>query len=344
MPFTWVERQVAGAIRRGASLDRLLTDSMIEVRHGDNRDIITPMRHLLVCLNTVLSAGDAVHALAKGPVSRLYPDVGVRMFLGSASLEEAILALARLYASASSPVEIHLRTEQDLATLCIHIDADDQAEAAIIEEIYLVWIFMHCLRFLGRAPPLAGMTVRDPFHFNHGGRHWGIGAPVSYGPVSAFSFPRRLLAEAPISRAGENAQWECHQLWFDFLRSHAEADALEGFVSGGDFVRFGDLARDSGVSPNTLRRQMRLADGGFRDNRRRALLDAAVGRLRGGSDTLETIAVDLGYSDGRSLRRFLKTATGLTPQQLRDHGDPDAVQAERRALEKARVLSAEMMR
>jgi AraC family transcriptional activator of pobA len=42
-----------------------------------------------------------------------------------------------------------------------------------------------------------------------------------------------------------------------------------------------------------------------------------VRKLRSTDDSVEAIAFDLGYADARSLRRFLKAATGETPQQLR---------------------------
>ena len=338
VPFGSIERQLAGAVRRGASFDQLLADSMIEVRHGDNRDVISPMHHCLLCMNTVISAGDATHALTRRTMSELFPDIGLRVFLGCSSLEGALRALSRLYASALSSVQIQLTTEPDAAVLSIQVDADEESEAVILEEIWLVWIFMHILRFLGRAPSVSAVTLRDPFHFNLASRHWGIGAPVTYGEVTAFRFPRRLLGEAPASPAGENVQWECHKLWLEFLRHTPPAAAVGDFVAGGGFVRFSDIARDAGVSPNTLRRQVQSPVGGFRQTRQTALVAAALGRLRDSGDSVESIAADLGYSDGRSLRRFLKTATGLTPQQVRTEGTAPAPEAERLARQKIRLL------
>ena len=60
--------------------------------------------------------------------------------------------------------------------------------------------------------------------------------------------------------------------------------------------------------------------------RERALVTAAVRRLLRTDDSVEAIAAEIGYSDARSLRRFLKAATGTTPQQIRAEGvssDPD---------------------
>ncbi|WP_050422376.1 helix-turn-helix domain-containing protein [Bradyrhizobium tropiciagri] len=77
-----------------------------------------------------------------------------------------------------------------------------------------------------------------------------------------------------------------------------------------------DLAKEAGVSTSTLRRRLAI-DGGFRHARERTLAQSAVRRLRDSDDSVEAIAAELGYSDARSLRRFLKNTTGSTPSQIR---------------------------
>ena len=51
--------------------------------------------------------------------------------------------------------------------------------------------------------------------------------------------------------------------------------------------------------------------------RRRALTEAAVKLLRDTDCSVDAIGAELGYSDARSFRRFLKAATGKTPQEHR---------------------------
>lgn len=339
IPFDWVERHAAGAVRRGASLEQLLDASVITLRHGDGRDLITPLQHGLLSMNTVVSAGDSAHALARRRISPLYPDIGLRVFLGSSTLEGALQAIARLYVSEASPLQIHLRTEGDVATLSVHTDAGDPGEAAILEEIYLVWMFMHLLRYLGRAPPLGAMTLRDPCHFNLGRPHWGIGALVRHGETTTLAFPKRLLAETASSPATDNPHWECHSLWAAYLQDGPVGGAIDAFVRRGDFVRFGDLARHDGVSPNTLRRRLYVAQGGFRQMRQSTLVDAALHRLRTSDDSVDAIGVELGYSDGRSFRRFLKSATGLTPQDVRDGVQACEVGVDALVLSRVKILS-----
>jgi AraC-like DNA-binding protein len=77
------------------------------------------------------------------------------------------------------------------------------------------------------------------------------------------------------------------------------------------------MVRESGKSASTLRRRLRASEGTFRLVRQRALVDAATARLRATDDSVESVAAELGYSDARSFRRFLKGAIGMTPVEVR---------------------------
>ncbi len=342
IPLSSMRPHIQGAVRQGVSLDNLLERSCIERRYGDDRDLISPAQRLLLCINTVLSVEDATHGLARTGVRANYPAIGVMMALGCSTLEAAILALSRLYASESNAVHIQLKTEQETAILSVHMQAKDERDIAYIEENFLTWLFIQCLRFLGRAPTVSEVSLRDPCHFNLGRRHWGFQGLVKYGDVTAFRFPRKLLGEPPASRAGEDVMWECHRLWLDYLDGKLAMATPTDFVAGGGFVRFADLVRDSGRSPNTLRRQLQASNQGFRQARQRAIVQAASIRLSEGEDTVETIAAELGYRDTKSFRRFLKNATGLTPQQIRGQRPLEAAAGDVQARLRIKAIGGRM--
>jgi len=317
IPFSWMQRHTDAAVRNGWSLDDLLAQSMIELRYGDDRDVIGPEQAVLLCMNTLVASEDAMLGMARTGLPPNYPVVGAMMMLGCETLEVGLQSLCRLYRSASSAVQLQLRTDGDTATLSVHIDPAVELDAAYIEEVILLWIFGLCLHFLGRDPPIFSLTLRDPFHFTMNRQHWAVRAPVHYRDLTSFTFPRALLAEPPASRAGPSLMWDCQSRWLEYIGGGLVLTPTE-YVSDSGFVHFADICRRSGKSPNSMRRQLRAAHGSFRDTRRRALVDAATNRLRTTDEDVETIAVDLGYSDARSFRRFFKTATGLTPQQVRD--------------------------
>ena len=323
MPLNSMQPHIDGAVRQGIVLDDLMARSCIDLHYGDNRDLITPAQRLLLCINTVLTVEDATHGLATTGIRTNYPALGLLMALGCATLEGAIQALSRFYASESNAVHIRLTTDEDFAVLSVSMDTKADGDVAYLEENFLIWLFIQCLRYVGHAFSVFDVSVRDPEHFNLHRPHWGIQAPVVFSDVTAFRFSRSLLAKPASTRAGSDVMWECHRLWLDYVDGRLAAASPAEFVERGSFVRFGDLARGSGVSPNTLRRHLQAANSGFRGARQRALVQAASIRLYESRDSVETIAADLGYSDAKSLRRFLKTATGLTPQQIREQPPRD---------------------
>jgi AraC-like DNA-binding protein len=319
MPFDWITRHMSGVVRQGLSFEKVTEASLIDRRHGDNRDLVRPAQFLLLCMNTALGIDDAAHGLARSRIDPAYTALGLRVALGCTTLEDAIRAVARLYRTASSAIQMELKTKQDLAILNIRAEPVRDADAIVLEDTYLSWIFMHCMYFLGSAMPVLSVWTRDPFHFNLGGRHFAIGATVRYGPVTSMQFPRILLGRRGVNRAGANPHWDCFRLWLDFIEHGDAAPARREYVTARGQLHLEDVATRAGLSASTMRRRL-LIDGGFRHARREALVAAALRKLRSSDDSVESIAAELGYSDARSLRRFLKAATGATPQQIRSSG------------------------
>lgn len=341
IPFSWMQRHTDAAVRNGWSLDDLLARSMIELRHGDERDRIGPEQAVLLCMNTVAAFEDAALGMARIGLPANYPILGATLMLGCKDLELAFQALLRLYGSASSAFRAQVRTSGEAATLSLRIDTAIETDSPYLEEILLLWVFVQCMHFLGRAPPVCEITLRDPAHFAMGRQHWAIRAPVRHGDVTSFTFPRALLAEPPAGLAGRSLMWDCQSRWLDYIGGGVVLTPTE-YVSESGFVQFADIVRRSGRSPSSLRRQLRVAQGGFRDARRQALVDAATNRLRTTGEDVETIAADLGYSDARSFRRFFKTATGLTPQQVRRREPDEDLGGDLRAVMALKTMSEQM--
>lgn len=342
IPISAMQPHIDGAVRQGIPLETLMARSFIDLRRGDGQDLISPAQRLLLCINTVLTVEDATHGLARHGVRSKFPAIGLMMALGCATLEGAIQVLSRLYASESDAVRIQVKTANEWAVLSVHMETKDDRDLAYLEENFLVWLFIQCLRFLGRPLPVTTVSVRDPNHFNLGRPHWGLRGTVSSGSITGMRFPRQLLAEPPASRYGDDVMWESHRLWLDHLDGKLDLPAPSSFVSGGRFVKFADLVRASGKSPNTLRRRLQARDHGFQDARRRALVQEASFRLTETDDKVETIAADLSYKDAKSFRRFLKNATGLTPQQIREQKRVDHAGADARARQEILALGRKM--
>lgn len=311
IPLSWLARLCAGAEAQGVSRDQLFAQSLIELRYGDDRDRISPAQHLLLCMNTALAIDDAAHGFGFSRLNCGYSALSLRVMLGCSTLDDALQAVARLYGLESSIVRIELGTTDDAAILKVQAKAKTASGSFILEDIVLSWLFVCSSHFIGRPLPVIDVMTRDRTHMNAGHRHWAAKAPVCVGAVAALRFPRAALASRRIGQAGGDAHWACLRPWLQFVEGDEDTPALaQATVSA---LRLDRLARQAGLSPQALRRRL----GGFRQIRRQALAEAGVALLRSGDASVEAVAADLGYADARSFRRFLKGATGKTPNEIR---------------------------
>lgn len=317
-----------------------MSESLIDLRYGDERDEIGPAQAVLLSMNTVLTMQDSAHGLASSSIVPSHTDMSLRIALGCATLEAAIISVARFYETVCKAVHITLRTKGDLATISIEVDASITEDGRQLEEIYLTWLFMHCIYYLGRPLPATDVILRDPRHFNMGRQHFGIGAPVRHGSETSFRFARSLLGARTVNRVGANPHLEAALLWLDFVEG--ETPERNGMVYLGDdgFTRLKDVAQERSVSRATIRRRLQSIEGGFRGARERALVKAATSLLMTSDQSVEAISAELGYADARNFRRFFKNATGLTPQQARSGSTTASAGSQQRLLDKLAIVSA----
>lgn len=316
IPMSWAVRQSAGAVASGLAQSLLFERSSIEPRHGDDRDEISPAQFVLLCMNTAFGVEDGVHGLGRRPMHAHYSAMGLRVMLGSLTLESGLQAVARLYSMASPAVRLHLRTEHDEASLIVECDSTTRDQSVFLEDNNLSWMFMHCGQFLGRPLPLTSVTTRDPAHISLGGSHYAMKAPVRLGSLSELRFPKALLAAKRGSSSTDSTFWDCMRPWLDFIEADDVAQTRGMRDANTAFLRLDVLARQTHVSIATMRRRM-TSEGGMRRMRRDALVSAGITLLRESNASVDAIAERLGYADAGSFRRFLKAATGKTPQDIR---------------------------
>ena len=316
IPLSWALRISAAAIAAGVREEDLLEKSLIDRRHGDHRDTISHAQYILLCMNTALSTEDALHGLGSRNLHMGYSPLTVRVMDGCATLEDAIHSLDKFYRLASSSVRVKLTTEQGHASLIVHAEGRNPEAGMVLEENQLGWLFVCCSHFLGRFMPLIDATVRNQRPVEACGAYWALRAQVRRGEVSALRFDKTLLAAPRVGAAGANAFWDCLRPWVQFVEGQNRFPE-DPARTDNRTLRLKRLAQRAGVSASTLRRRFRDNEGGFRDARRRAIVAVSLERLKGTQASVEAIAAALGYADARSFRRFLKSAIGQTPDEIR---------------------------
>lgn len=316
IPLWWVERQTLGAAAEGISRDKLYADCLIERHHGDDRDRVTSAQLTLLYMNICTSIDDEAHGLGGSRIRLGHAELAMRAILGCPTLDRAISAMSRFYSLASSPVRFALHLEADDAVLAVHCENRRNDESPrFLEDCYLSFTFMLLSQFLGYALPLRSVDTRDFEHVNLNARHWATRSPVRLAAASALRMPLPTLSLLRGAASADHDYRHLMRSWVAFV----ERDMIPAVFgeTGRAGLSVSNLAREAGVSPSTLRRRMQRDHGGFREARRQAMIHSGLALLRNDHHSVDAVAVQLGYSDARSFRRFIKNATGRTPEEIR---------------------------
>ncbi|MEI9996984.1 MAG: helix-turn-helix domain-containing protein [Rhizomicrobium sp.] len=323
IPLSWARRHCANAVAEGVSLDHLFDMALIEPRFGDDRDRISSAQLALFYYHTNLSTDDEARRNSRGRIPVGLGTVAIRAMFGCSTLESAIGAVAHLYDLASTTMKVRLTVDYDEAVLAVHCeDGQSGSDSTSLEDAYLSFLFMCVNHFIGKILPLSAVETRDPTHMNLGRTHWAAGAPVRLGSLSALRFPKAVLLAPRMANGTDDLFCDVFREWLAFVEPAAVA-AIAPKHSMRDF-RARQLAQAAGISQATLRRRMDRFDGGLRQAREKALVSAGLDLLLNTADSVDAVAARIGYSDARSFRRFIKSATGRTPLEWRmEHASAD---------------------
>lgn len=320
IPLSWARRQCSGAVLEGVSHEHLFKQCLITPEYGDDRDRISPAQLTLLYMSICNSIEDEAHGIGQGKIDLGYSALAVRAVLGCPDLETAVSAVIRLYRLASSGVQMSLHYEGEEAVLSVNCPEGRSGPTALfLEDCYLSFLFMCFSYFLNKPLPVVLFETRDRFHMNQGMSHWATRATVKYANVSTLRIPKAAMRLKRSAAPGDVSYRDLFRLWLDYVHEDRliDLEAPNGIAT----LSVQDLAQQAGVSGSTIRRRLYTSNSSFREERQRILVGSAVRMLRLGDDSVDSIAVRLGYSDARSFRRFLKNATGKTPAEIRNNSD-----------------------
>jgi AraC-like DNA-binding protein len=312
-----------GAVMRGLSRDELFKQSLLD---PSIQTRISLGQIVLLVLNTVVETDDIFSGLGRHtyPPSQLI--LMLRIMMACSTLERAIGSLAK-FLEMGHPISIGLRTDGIEAQFCVRCDdAFGGENAPAIEDIYLNSIYGGLSYFLGRRFPATTVVTRNRGQAL-GVRHWSMTALVRLGSVAAIQFPLSLLTETRQTAPTDDICWTVlhHRLALDSGMITQLADRSVSIKQLNTIA----LCTELGISPATFRRRNSVAGDSFRRFREETLVEASLSLLADEARSVSSIAAELGYADARSYRRFIKGATGSTPDQIR----ANSVAARMRALE-----------
>jgi AraC-like DNA-binding protein len=228
-------------------------------------------------------------------------------------LESALKRGLAFYALFDEPLELSL----DGGRFTLHVPGDP--DHFLTESLLVLW-HRFSSWLIGRRIPLQGAEFGYPEPAHAAEYHLIFGCPLRFGArVTTIAFDPKFLRmpvvqdEAALKR---------------FLR-HSPADLLSRRDHGADtsgHVRrllgrgvtgLEAVAAQLGVSAPTLRRRLAAEGTSFREVREQLLRDQAVASLVRGGESVEELALRLGFSEASAFHRAFKRWTGSSPGSYR---------------------------
>lgn len=327
MKFAWIGQGVKVLSREGIDVEALMSGYGI----GSPNQGLTPGvdvsgdQMILMCLLIIRAASDEGHGVGRRTLRIGTASLALRAMLSAPRLQIAITTLSRFYDLGGSGIQISLTETRDRAILYVSLDDPSQTEYLIVEEIYAMAVHIWLSYFLGRRLRLDHF-VSPHAHPHLGGVHPYLGCPVRPGPATAIVFDRSALAAERAPRCDEHPLEAAVLSWAsEFVQNDAilRPPVIGGSLSEAVYSRLlasdasaEDVCRDLGLSVSVLRKRLSTGGASFRGLRKAALLQR-LGPMLSEGQGAEDAALSLGYSDARSLRRAVKTATGITLGELR---------------------------
>jgi AraC-like DNA-binding protein len=311
-----------GAVLHGLSRDSFFRASFVE---PERQSRISFAQIGLLYANMMVEMDDLFIGLGRCaiPTSRL--SLLFRVMIGCATLDSALNSLIQFHHS-GQPVFVRLETSASEAKLSIQCDDSiGGANGALIEDLYIQHIFGGLSYFVGRPFPATAASTRNQSNPMIGVPHYSMLVPLQLASSAAIHFPTPLLSEHRQGEPTDEIYWSVCENWLaiatgTIIRARDRSTSIRSLNTKA-------LCMELGISPATFRRRNSLEGGNFRRFREETLIEASLTLLADDSRSISSIAAELGYADVRSYRRFIKGATGHTPDQLRMSSDGAVMRA-----------------
>lgn len=331
LPFGWVGKSAALAAARGAPILELLWDSGIG-QPGQciaDDDALSAAQYMLMGVGIINLVDDEMHTAARSKMPRGTVSTGLRIMASARSLRTAIESLRKFYTLVGINQTIELVSSGPTTRLELSADIPDSRLSAAIEEMIIISLHCQISFIIDRPLPVFSMVT----HGDHPYRndvHPYLGCKVGSGSKTSLIFPTSCLDLQPVARIGDTPVTDAVLCWLKQIVSHSPS-AIDREVlkpmSAAVFDRlrvqdisFGECCLELGLQSDELRRALSGEGTGYRPLRQRALLERLRPHLLAGAG-MDDIALDMGFSDARSLRRSLRSASGMSLTELRESID-----------------------
>ncbi|MDQ4420991.1 AraC family transcriptional regulator ligand-binding domain-containing protein [Sphingobium sp. DEHP117] len=327
LPFGWAGKSAALAAARGAPILELLRAAGV----GDSEqciadgDALSAAHYMLMGVGTINLVDDELHAVSRTKMPRGTVSTGLRIMASARSLRTAIESLTKFYALIGQNQKIELGISGSTTRLELSADISDSRYSAAIEEMIIISLHCQFSFILDRFLPVCGIVT----HGDHPATnltHPYLGCKVLRGPKTALIFPTSCLDLQPIAKIGDTPVTDAVLYWLKQIEtqgfSRIGCQTLKP-ISAAVFERlrvrdvsYGECCLELGFTGDELRRALCAEGTGYRSLRHSALLERLRPYLASRAN-MDDVALDMGFSDARSLRRSLRSASGMSLTELK---------------------------
>ena len=328
LPFGWAGKTAAAAAARGAPILDWLMRANIGGSDGviNDKTVLSVAEYTLMCVGIMNLVDDENHAVSRTKMRRGSSSTGLRIMASARTLRTAIEALGRFHAMIGQSQRIAIETSGPMTQVQVSADISDSHLSATVEEMIAVSLHCQFSFILDRLLPLSAIVTTGD-HPSCNQVHPYLGCAVVRGAKTALVFPTSYLDLEPVAKLGDTPATDAVLYWLKQLDAHS----LTGFdrgslkpVSAAVYDRlldrdlsYEECSLELQLPSDELRRAL-LAEGhGYRTLRHSALLERLQPHLASGA-SLDDVALALGFSDARSLRRGVRSASGLSITELRN--------------------------
>lgn len=327
LPFSWAGRTATIAAARGAPILDWLTRANVGGPDGVINDdtALSVVQYTLMCVGIMNLVDDEIHGVSRTKTRRGTAAIGLRIMASARNLRTAIEALDKFYTMMGQGEKITLVTSGPTTQLQVSADISDLNLSATVQE--MIAVSLHCqLSFiLDRLMPLSAFVTQGDHPYGNQ-VHPYLGCTVLRGKTTALVFPTSCLDLQPVAKLGNTPVTDAVLNWLEQLNARdlggAARDNLKPVSTAVyDKLRQRDLSYEQcslelRLPSDELRRALSAEGSGYRRLRHSALLERLRPHLVAGA-SLDDVAPELGFSDARSLRRSLRSASGLSVAELR---------------------------
>ncbi|GAA1355214.1 AraC family transcriptional regulator [Saccharothrix algeriensis] len=321
----YVTAALRGAVRHGRDAAPLLAAAGIpEALLADDRARVTPAQYSKLVQALWEELDDEFMGLGPQRSKRGTFPMMCLLAVHCATLEDALRRGLAFYALFDVRPAMALAERDGVARFTLAAEGVDDPDRFLVESLLVLW-HRFSSWLIGRRVPLRAVDLAYPEPPHAAEYHLIFGCPLRFGaPGTALAFDTRFLRmpvvqdEAALRRFLRDSPAELLS-----RRDHgADASGQVRRMLGGGVVGLENVAARLGVSAPTLRRRLAAEGTTFREVREQLLRDQAVASLVRGGESVEELALRLGFSEASAFHRAFKRWTGNSPGAYRTGAAP----------------------